>query len=93
MKGHFSMPFKAFVDIEFKVSIFPCGENGCQFNSAIRDTPHISPISYTRSYNPLLRSEAVQRLLKYPDSFGSCRSIDTVSSDLWNSRISTCNHI
>lgn len=22
--------------------------------------PHISPISYTRSYNPLLRSEAVQ---------------------------------
>ena len=31
--------------------------------------------------------------LKYPDSFGSCRSIDTVSSDLWNSRISTSNHI
>ena len=32
-------------------------------------------------------------LLEHPHRFGSCRSIDTVSSDLWNSRISTCNHI
>ena len=32
-------------------------------------------------------------LLEYPDRFGGCRSIDTVSSDLGNSRISTGNHI
>ena len=47
MNGHFFMPFKALGDVELKVSIFPCGENGCQFNSAIRDTPtYISDILY-----------------------------------------------
>ena len=48
MNGHFfSCLFKALGDVELKVSIFPCGENGCQFNSAIRDTPtYISDILY-----------------------------------------------
>ena len=44
---YFSCLFKALGDVELKVSIFPCGGNGCQFNSAIRDTPtYISDILY-----------------------------------------------